>query len=162
MEDLQEITQKVKTLIQEGKSGDEIFQFLSPFLNKGSETAGKLAEQLVNLPHEVTARILRRMLEGTGEKKVRRSIKRSLYRLRSKGVLLGEASQEKGRSILRPLQVEPPEGFGTGIDPGGHRLLILVIPHAGRGLTVMHAVIGDTQGLVCTIRTVLTAPARAR
>ncbi len=148
MEDLREITQKVRTLIQEGKSAEEIFQFLSPFLNKGSETVGKLAEQLANLPHEVTARILRRMLEGTEEKNVRRSIKRSLYRLRSKGILSGEASQGRGRSILRPLQVEPPEGFGTSIDPFGHRLLILVIPHPGRGVTAMYGMASDAQGLI--------------
>lgn len=148
MEELQEIIQKVKTLIQEGESVEEIFKFLSPFLNQGTESVERLAEHLANLPYEVTAAILQRMLEGAQEKGVRRAIKRSLYRLRSKGIPLGQVSQEKGRSILRPLQVEPPEGYGTGIDPLGHRLLILVIPHAGRGVTVMHGVTSDIQGWV--------------
>ena len=148
MEELQEIIQKVKTLIEEGKSGEEIFQFLSPFLNQGSESVERLAEHLANLPYEVTFSILQRMLEGAEEKRVRKAIKRSLYRLRSKGIPVGQISQEKGRSILRPLQVEPPEGYGTSIDPLGHRLLILVIPHAGRGVSVMHGMTSDIQGLI--------------
>jgi len=156
MEDIQEITQRVRTFIQEGKSGEEIIQFLSPFLNEGSEAAEKMAEELGNLPHEVTARILQQMLEGIKEKRVRKIIKRSLYRLRNKGILLGEASYEKGRSILRPLQVEPPEGFVTSIDSLGHRLLILVIPHAGRGVTVMHGMTSDAQGLINFMRAEMT------
>ncbi len=134
--------------MEEGKSEEEVFRFLSPFLKKGPETTEKLADQLATLPHETTAGILQQMLAETGEKRVRKTIKRSLYRLRAKGVSVREVSRDRGRSVLQPLQAEPPEGFGTGIDPVGHRLLILVIPHAGRGLTVMHAVIGDTQGLV--------------
>ena len=148
MKDLQEIAPKVGTLIQEGQSEEEIFQYLSPFLNADSETVEKVSEQLANLPHEVTVRILQRMLERVEEKRIRKTIKRSLYRLKSKGIPVGEISQDKGRSILRPLQVEPPEGYGTALDPLGQRLLILVIPHAGRGVTVLHGVTSDIQGLV--------------
>lgn len=148
MEEVEEIIQKARTFIEEGKSEGEVFRFLSPFLKKGPETTEKLAHQLATLPYGATAGILQQMLAETEEKRVRKIIKRSLYRLRAKGVPVREDSQDRGRSVLRPPQAEPPEGFGTGIDPGGHRLLILVIPHAGRGLTVMHAVIGDTQGLV--------------
>jgi hypothetical protein len=148
MEEIEEIIQKVRAFIEEGKSEEEVFRFLSPFLKKSPETTEKLAGQLATLPYGATAGILQQMLTETKEKKVRKTIKRSLYRLRAKGVPVGEGSRDRGRSVLRPPQAEPPEGFGTGIDPGGHRLLILVIPHAGRGLTVMRAVIGDTQGLV--------------
>ena len=148
MEEVEEIIQKARTFIEEGKSEGEVFRFLSPFLKKGPETTEKLADQLATLPYGATAGILQQMLAETEEKRVRKTIKRSLYRLRAKGVPVREDSRDRGRSVLRPPQVEPPEGFGTGIDPGGHRLLILVIPHASRGLTVMHAVIGDTQGLV--------------
>ncbi|OGP91626.1 MAG: hypothetical protein A2156_15245 [Deltaproteobacteria bacterium RBG_16_48_10] len=148
MEEVQGTIEKVKTLIQEGKSGEEIFQFLSSFLDQSSEIVEKLAEQLATLRHEKTARILLGMLEETKEKRVRKTIKRSLYRLRGKGISFEEAPRDRGRSILRPLQTEPPEGFGTGMDFLGHRLLILVIPHAGRGVTVLDGVISDTQGLI--------------
>jgi hypothetical protein len=148
MEEVEEIIRKARTFIEEGKSEEEVFRFLSPSLKKDPETTEKLADRLATLPYGVTTGILQHMLAETKEKRVRKTIKRSLYRLRAKGVSVREDSQDRRRSVLRPPQAEPPEGFGTGIDPGGHRLLILVIPHAGRGLTVMHAVIGDTHGLV--------------
>ena len=148
MEEVQAITEKIKTFIQEGKSEEEISQFLSPFFEMDSGIAEKLAEQLAFVPHETTVRILLRMLEGAGKKTIRKTIKRSLYRLKGKGISTEGIFLDKGRSILHPLQPEPPEGFGTGIDLLGHRLLMLVIPHAGRGLAVMRGVTSDTQGLV--------------
>jgi hypothetical protein len=95
-----------------------------------------------------TARILQHMLKISKEKKVQKLIKRSLYRLRSKGISVEEASPRKEPSILRPVQAEPPKGMGGGFDSAGQRFLLLVIPHSGRGGTVMEGVISDTLGLV--------------
>lgn len=148
MEDVQDLTEKIKTFIQEGKSEEEISQFLSAFVKRDSWIAEKLAERLAFVPHETAVRILLRMLEGTGEKRIRKTIKRSLYRLKGKGISTEEISLDRGRSILHPVQPEPPEGFGTGIDLLGYRLLLLVISHAGRGMAVMRGVTSDTQGLV--------------
>jgi hypothetical protein len=148
MEEVEEIIQKTRTFIEEGKSIEEVFRFLSPFLKKGPETSEKLADRLVTLPHEATAGVLQQMLAEIDEKRVRKTIKRSLYRLKAKGIPVIDVSVDRGRSVLRPIQAEPPEGFGSGIDPVGHRLLILVVPHSGRGLSVMQGVISDTQGLV--------------
>jgi hypothetical protein len=44
--------------------------------------------------------------------------------------------------------VEPPKGFGGGFDFLGQRFLLLVIPHTGRGWTVIQGVISDTEGLI--------------
>jgi hypothetical protein len=88
------------------------------------------------------------MYEITPEKRVRKRIKRSIYRLKGRGVSIDEMRSDKERSILRPLQAEAKEGFGSGIDYLGQRLLLLVIPHPGRGLTVMHGIISDLRGLV--------------
>ena len=148
MEDVQELTEKVKTLIQEGKSGEEVFQFLSPGLMRDAMIAEKLAEGLAHVPHETTARILQQMLKNAGEKKLQKTIKRSLYRLKGRGIRADEISPDQGRSILRPLRTEPPEGFGTGIDLRGQRLLMLTVPRAGRGMRVMQGVVSDTQGLI--------------
>ena len=148
MEDVQKLVEEVKTLIQEGKSGEEVFQFLSPWLMRDAGITEELAEELARIPHETTARILHRMLRSAGEKKLQKTIKRSLYRLKGRGVRVDEVSPDQGRSILRPLQTEPPEGFGTGIDLRGQRLLMLAVPRTGRGMRVMHGVVSDTQGLI--------------
>jgi hypothetical protein len=88
------------------------------------------------------------MLQVSKERKVRKIIKRSLYRLKSRGIDLEEVLHEKGRPILRPLQTESPKGFASGFDFLGQRFLLLAIPHTGRGWRVARGVISDTQGMI--------------
>lgn len=148
MEKLETLLQQIKADISNGRSDEEIFQLILPLLEKDSRAGGELAEHLVTVPDRITGSLLLRMLEATQEKKIRKIIKRSLYRLKSKGVVPEEVFRGKERSILRPLQTEPREGFASGIDFLGQRLLCLVIPHPGRGLSVMRGLVSDGQGLV--------------
>jgi hypothetical protein len=148
MEDIQSIVERIKTDIAGGKSEEEILRFLLPLLAKDPQAAGRLAELVVTIPDQLTARLLHRIFEETQDKKVRKIIKRSLYRLQGKGIAVEEISSNPERSILRPLQTDPREGFASGIDFLGHRLLWLIIPHPGRGLTVMHGIVSDSEGIV--------------
>jgi hypothetical protein len=148
MGDIQAFIEQMKTDISNGKSEEEILPSLLPELEKDPQTAGRLAELMVTIPDRVTGRLLHRMFEITQDKKVRKIIKRSLYRLKSKGVLVKEISPDKKESILHPLRVEPPEGFGNGYDFSWNRFLILTIPHPGRGSMVLHGLVSDTKGIV--------------
>jgi len=148
MEDVQTLIENVKADIRDGKSDEEIFQSLSPLFGGNPEMDGQVLESLTTIPHVKVARLLQRMFEVSKDKKVRKMIKRSLYRLKSKGIALDEIRPDKEGSILRPLQTEPPKGFGGGFDFVGQRFLLLVIPHTGRGWTVMQGVISDTEGLI--------------
>jgi len=148
MEDIQILIEQIKTDVANGKSEEEIFQYLSPLLEKDSEASARLAEFMVTIPDRMTGRLLHRMFEVTRDKKVRKIIKRSLYRLKSKGIAVEEILPGKEKPVLRPLQAEPREGFASGIDSLGQRLLWLIIPHPGRGLTVMHGIVNDQDGIV--------------
>lgn len=148
MGDIEILIERIKTDISAGKSDEEIFQTLIPLLEKDPQTSGRLAEFMVTIPDKIVSRLLHRMFELTRDKKVRKIIKRSLYRLKSKGIDVEEISSEQEGPVLRPLQADPKEGFASGIDFLGHRLLWLVIPHPGRGLTVMHGIISDREGIV--------------
>jgi hypothetical protein len=148
MEDIQTLLEQIKADISNGKSEEEIFRSLYPLLEKDPQTAGKLAELMVAIRDRMTGRLLRRMFEVTANKRARRIIKRSLYRLKGKGIPVEEILSDKGRSILRPLQAEPKEGFVSGIDVLGYRFLWLIIPHPGRGLTVMHGIVSDREGII--------------
>jgi hypothetical protein len=140
--------EQVKADMTSGKTDEEIFQYLLPCLEKDPQTGGALAEFMVTIPDRLTGRLLQRMFEVTQDKKVRKMIKRSLYRLKSKGVVVEEVLSDKGRSILRPIPGEAKEGFASGIDFLGHRVLWLILPHPGRGLEVMHGVVSDREGMV--------------
>ena len=148
MEDIQTLIEKVKADLQDGNSDEEIFQSILHLFGKDPETDRQVVELLAGIRHVKIANVLHRMLQVSKEKKVRKIIKRSLYRLKSKGIAVEEVLPEKKSSILRPLQTESPKGFGGGYDFLGQRFLLLVIPHTGRGWTVMQGVISDTQGLI--------------
>jgi len=139
---------RIKTDMAGGKTDEEIFHYLLPWLEKDPQTGGQLAESLVTLTDPLTVKILRRMSEAIPDKKVRKMIKRSLYRLKSKGIAVEEVSSGQERSILRPLQGESKEGFASGIDFMGYRVLWLILPHPGRGLGVLHGVVSDQEGIV--------------
>jgi hypothetical protein len=148
MKDVQTIIDKIKVDLQEEKSEEEIFQSLLQLSGKDPGTLEKVADSLAGLPHERVAKVLQRMLEEFEEKKVRKIIKRSLYRLKSKGVAIEESPSDKGKPVLHPFQAESPKGYGSPIDSLGQRLLVLVIPHAGRGWAVLQGVVSDTKGIV--------------
>ena len=156
MEDIQEFMKKIRELIRNGKPGEEIFPILSSLLKEQPEAAERIIGDLADVPHETTTQILQRMVEEIHDKRTRKTIRRVLYRLKSKGVPLGEVHPDRGHSILRPSQAEPPQGYATAIDPIGQRLLVLVVAHAGRGYTLLHGVLSDTEGLVNFLGTEMT------
>jgi len=148
MTDVQTLIHQAKTDLDEGKSEAELFQSLAPHLNQNTEFDRKLSESLGGLPDAKIAKLLQRLLGISKDKRVRREIKRSLYRLKTKGVAVEELASDRGTSILRPLQVGHPQGFGGAIDPLGHRFLVLGIPHPGRGLSLIQGVISDMEGWI--------------
>jgi len=148
MEKVETLVEQVRTNIRDGKSDEEIFQFLESLLGKDPKFDEHLAESLATLSDAKAARALQHMLKVSKEKKVQKMVRRSLYRLKSKGFSIEEAPFSKEASILRPVQVEPPKGMGGGFDSAGQRFLLLVIPHSVRGGAVMEGVVSDTLGLV--------------
>jgi tetratricopeptide (TPR) repeat protein len=148
MENIQALLDQIKTDISNGKSVEEVFQSLLPLLEKDLQIGGKLAELLIAIPDKMIGSLLHRMFDVTQDKKVRKTIKRSLFRLKSKGIVVEEILSDKERPVLRPFQADPKEGLASGIDFLGNRLLWLVIPHPGRGLTVMHGIVSDKEGIV--------------
>jgi len=148
MEDVQKAIEKIRADIEDGKSDEEIFQSLRAFLGKDPETDKKIAELLVSIPDAKVAKLLQRMLGLFKEKKIQKAIKRSLYRLKSRGIPIEEVSLDERKPVLYPLKTDSPKGHASAIDFLGNRLLLLVIPRVGRGLTVMQGVVSDTKGLV--------------
>ncbi len=148
MEDVQRVVEKVKADIQEGRSGEEIFQFLLSILGKELELTIGVVERLASILDAKIVHILKRMLEVYEAKMVRKAIKRSLYRMKSRGMVIEDLIPEKKDSILRPLKVEPPKGFGNSFDISWNRLLILTFARPGRGVMVLQGLVNDQQGII--------------
>ena len=98
MEDVQKAIEKVRADIQDGKSDEEIFQSLQTLLGKDPETDKKIAELLASIPDAKIAKLLQRMLGLFKEKKIQKTIKRSLYRLKSRGIAIEEVSLDERKT----------------------------------------------------------------
>ena len=116
MENAQALRDQLEKEIFGGKTDDEIFQFLAPHLGKDRQTDEEVAESLGVLSHPTAAKVLLRMSDLAISKEARKTIRRSLYRLKGRGIAVEEVPAEKEDSIFRPPKAEPSKGFGSGID----------------------------------------------
>jgi hypothetical protein len=148
MDSVETLVDRLKGEIEDGQAAEEIFEFLKPFLGKDAETDAQVADALATLAHPGAARLLVRMLAFAGSKKLAKTIKRSLYRLKGRGIAVEEMPRDQGESVFRAPRAEPSKGFGSGIDTLGERFLLLALPRPGRGWAVIQTGVSDTLGLV--------------
>ena len=125
------------------------FEFVSQFLGKSEELDAAIAEGLARIPSTASGMILVQMKASCRSKPLLKTIKKSLYRLKQKGISIEDTGErERSAPVIRPLPSGQPEGFVSGIDYLGNRLVILAIPRIPRGLHVLQALVSDIEGLV--------------
>jgi len=124
------------------------YAFVSQFLGKSEELDVAIAEGLARIPTEATAAILMEMKGACRSKPLFKAVKKSLYRLKQRGVSVEDTGEEeRGAPAIRPLPTGQPQGFVSGIDYRGSRLIILTIPRIPRGLRTFQALVSDSEGL---------------
>lgn len=146
--EIQSIVKKIRADIEECKPEEEIVHALTQMIREGFEATSQVIDEVGKIPHPLAGRVLQKLFEISPDKKVRKAIKRSLYRLKSRGIPVEEIHFDRKGPVLKPLQAEPAKGFGGPFDFLGQRFLMLTVPHIGRGMTVIQGIISDTEGLV--------------
>ena len=116
-------------------------------LGSDRETAIAIAERCGALPSIESASLLARIeREASQDKLLRREARRSLYRLKQKGIEPAPQTAEKAPS--RPTLGAPEaEGFLSISDPAGDRLVWILKPRSGGGLLHLSAVVNEPAGL---------------
>lgn len=146
---IETIIDRIEMLQRKEEDPQSSFEFVSQFLGKSSELDVAIAEGLAGIPSRTTASILMQMKASCQNKPLLKAIKRSLYRLKQRGIAIEDVRErEKSVPVIRPLPTHEPQGFVSGIDHIGNRLIILVIPRIPRGLHTHEALISDTEGLL--------------
>lgn len=151
-----EILQTVQTVIdriglyQRGEEDPQrSLEFISQFLGKSNELDTAIAEGLAGIPSAATATILMQMKASCRSKAVLKAIKKSLYRLKQRGISVEDTGEkETSAPAIRPLPISQPKGFVSGIDYLGNRLIVLGIPRVPRGLHTLQALASDIEGLL--------------
>lgn len=146
--EIQSIVQKIESDLEEGRSAEEILQRNILNLEKDPTLLGEVAETLGKIPHPKIGHILQQLHHQSSDKKLQKIIRRSLYRLKSRGIPVEEILPDRGEPVFKPLQAEPPRGFAGPFDFLGQRFLMLVISHPGRGLKVLQGIVSDTEGMI--------------
>ena len=88
-----------------------------------------------------------RAAERAADRVRRKRVRRMLHRLRSRGVDVGSALRAGSVPGLRPIAREAERAFATFIDPGGQRLLFLLVPVRSE-TRVYEVLVSDVRGVL--------------
>ena len=145
-EKVDQIVREIETAQGEKVTPEEIFKKVSSYLKNEPSHTIPLIEALASIPNPETAQLLTRMMGKSEEKQVSKSIKRTLYRLRQKGIQW-EEKPSKDRPILRAPKLAEPEGYLGAIDSTGSRIIVIARPRPLRGLFMVFSIVNDLEGI---------------
>ena len=91
--------------------------------------------------------VLRRLEECVPDKQVRKVIRRSLHRLKTRGIEVGEGSRGERRSLLTPIAERAEQGVVTPPDPRGRQALFLLVAVRG-GTRIYEILLSDVEGVL--------------
>src|SRR5215470_18643467 len=102
-----------------------------------------IAHRLGALASQESAELLQRLGAESRDKRVRKEVKRALYRLEQRGVHLAAPPPPPAPT---PVGAAPIEGYVSAVDGRGDQLVWLVKPQPA-GVAHLFAVINDPEGL---------------
>ena len=145
-EKIDQIVHEIETAQNQEATPQEVLRRVSPFLDKEPTLTIPLIEALSRIPNPETAHLLTGMLAKAEDKPVTKSIKRTLYKLRQKGVRW-EEKRPKDEPVLRPPKPAEPQGYLGAIDSTGSRIIVIARPRPARGLLVVFSIVNDLEGV---------------
>ncbi len=141
-----QIVREIETAQSQKVKAEEILKNTSVYLKQEPCLTIHIIEALARIPSPETAQILIGMMAEAQEKQVIKSIKKTLYKLRQKGVRW-EEKPSKDEPVFRPPKPEGPMGYLGAIDSTGSRIIVLGKPQPLRGLLVVFSIVNDLEGI---------------
>jgi hypothetical protein len=149
-----------KLIFLPSSAQEDFFRFIlkkktEGFVSLLTETAGKdegldiaLANSLGDWVAPESGVLLQRLAVQSTSKSLRKAVRRSAFRLQSKGIKVQEI-EDLSIPVYRPPQpLHPSEGFLSSIDSAGARMVWLIVPKTSHGIRAVSALVSDTEGLV--------------
>ncbi len=145
-EKAEQIIREIEIAQNQKLATEEILTKISEYLTQEPCLTIHVIDALVKIPTPETAHLLMGMMEKMDEKQVIKSIKRTLYKLKQKGVKWEEKAQKK-TPILKPPKPAEPLGYLGTIDATGSRIIVIGKPQPLRGLLVIFSIVNDLEGI---------------
>lgn len=95
--------------------------------------------------------VLRRLEERVPDKQMRKLVRRSLHRLKTRGIDVGESARGERHSVITPVAERAELGVVTPPDPQGRQALLLLVSVRG-GTRIYEILLSDTQGVLHLVR----------
>jgi hypothetical protein len=141
------ILTEIKTAQGRKVPSHDVLHEVSSHLKKEPSLTIPLIEALARIPNAQTAQLLLDMMGEASDKKVIKSIKRTLYKLRQRGVRWEQRPSDKKPILTAPKPAEP-LGYLSPIDSTGSRILVIARPVPMKGLlVVVFGIISDMEGI---------------
>jgi len=145
-EKAEQIVREIETAQSQKLTAEEILKKTSEYLKQEPCLTIHVIEALARIPTPETAQLLMGMMETMDEKQVIKSIKRTLYKLKQKGVKWEEKAP-KDEPVLKPPKPAEPQGYLGSIDTTGSRIIVIGKPQPLRGLLVIFTIVNDLEGI---------------
>jgi hypothetical protein len=126
---------------------EEVYPFFQSILGREEKIDLPLADSLGRWNAPEAGILLQRLAEKSSSRAVLKNVRKSIFRLKSHGLEVGEI-RDASPAVFHPPQPIPAEGFVSGLDGTGTRMVWLVRPQPPRGVAAFHALITDTQGIL--------------
>ncbi len=149
-----------KLIFLPSSAQEDFFRFIlkkktEGFVSLLTEIAGKdegldiaLAKSLGDWVAPESGVLLQHLAVQSSSKSLRKAVRRSVFRLQSKGIIVKEI-EDLSPPVYRPPQpLHPSEGFLSSIDSAGARMVWLIVPKTSHGIRAVSALVSDTEGLV--------------
>jgi hypothetical protein len=143
---LDQILAEIKNAQSQGVPPDDVLKKATSYLKDEPYLTTHLIDALIRVPNPETAQLLMAMMAESEEKQVIKAIKRTLYKLRQKGVRWEEKSTDK-KPIFTPPKPSEPEGYLSSIDSTGSRIIVLARPMPQKGRLVVFSIVSDKEGI---------------
>lgn len=141
-----EILQEVRTAQDQDIVPQKLLTKISSFLQKDPSLAIPLIEGLTTIPTPQTAQLLHEMMSTTEEKGVNKAIRKTLYRLRQRGIIWEKRPYQE-RSVLHPPELGEPQGYLGAMDSTGSMVVVVARPRLLGGMRVYFSIVNDLEGI---------------
>lgn len=137
--------------------GEKVLPLFSAIFKTRHRLAPKVIDFLGSRADRRGVYLLTRILRETDDKELSKGIKKTLYRLKNKGIVCEPAEPPAAVPAHREEVALPtPAAYATAIDPLGERLILAIKPKNDQELTILQFLVSDQKGIHDLIASVTT------
>ncbi len=128
-------------------AGDRVLPLVNALRGKDEEVDLALARGFAHADSPWAVDFLAEWSGKSSSKNIGKEIRKSLFRLKSKGMRVPEI-EDLSPGIYRLPQAASPQGYASAVDAGGVRMVWIGRPQPSQGMAIVSTALRDTEGIL--------------